>query len=171
VRRVHVPEGTVAAVEEVPMDLGPVDIVVLAFPGEISAATFDALGAVEARNDIRLIDALVVIKDADGNVTGAEFGDIESLQDAAADLLARGASGLIGLDDVDEVGQVLEPGSSALALLVEHAWARELAGAVRDAEGRLVASVRIPHEFITEAATELADAARAPTAQAGSASA
>lgn len=42
------------------MELGPVDIVVLAFPGDVSDRTLAALSAVEARNDVRIIDGLVV---------------------------------------------------------------------------------------------------------------
>ena len=106
------------------MELGPVDVVVVAFPGDIPGAMLVALDVVEASGDIRLIDALVVTKDVNGRVARTELADVESTQDLAADLLARGALGLIGIDDVDEVGQVLEPGTSALALLVEHVWAR-----------------------------------------------
>jgi uncharacterized membrane protein len=147
------------------MELGPVDIVVLAFPGEVSARTLAALDAVEARNDVRVIDGLVVSKDGGGRVGRTELADVESLEDLAADLVARGASGLIGLDDVSEVGELLDPGSIALALLVEHVWARDLAESVRADQGELLASVRIPHAYIEEATSILAEAgdASAPT--------
>jgi uncharacterized membrane protein len=151
------------------MELGPVDVVVVAFPGDVPDAMLVALDTVEASGDIRLIDALVVAKDADGRVTRAELADLESTQDLAADLLARGALGLIGIDDVDEVGQVLEPGTSALALLIEHVWARDVAEAVRDGQGSVLASVRIPHEFIAEAEQALVEAAEEPATPAESA--
>jgi uncharacterized membrane protein len=140
------------------MDLGPVDIVVLAFPGEVSERTLSALDAVEAREDVRIIDGLVVSKDADGRVDRTELTDVGNRQDLAADLVARGGSGLIGIDDVVEVGELLDPGSVALALLVEHVWARELAAAVRADDGELLADVRIPHAYIEEAESILADA-------------
>jgi uncharacterized membrane protein len=140
------------------MELGPVDIVVLAFPGDVSERTLAALGAVEARNDVRIIDGIIVAKDAAGRIDRTELIDIENLQDLAADLVARGASGLIGIDDVSEVGELLDPGSIALALLIEHVWARELAASVRADDGELLASVRIPHAFIEEAESILAEA-------------
>jgi uncharacterized membrane protein len=87
---------------------------------------------------------------------------VENLQDLAADLVARGATGLIGIDDVGEVGEMLDPGSVALALLVENVWARELAAAVRADQGELLASVRIPHAFIEEAESILAEAGDEP---------
>jgi uncharacterized membrane protein len=137
------------------VELGPVDVVVLVFSGDVDAATLQALNRVTSRRDIRLIDALVVRKGADGDVVAAEFTDVESFQDLAAELLARGLAGLIGIEDADEVGELLDPGSSALVLLVEHLWAAEMAEAVRAADGRLLSAVRIPHEFIDEAAREL----------------
>jgi uncharacterized membrane protein len=133
------------------MELGPVDIVVLVFPDGIGDRTLAALDAVDARADIRIIDGLVVKKDAAGRVDRMELTDVETLEDIAADVVARGAAGLIGIDDVHEVGGLLEPGSVGLALLVEQVWARELAGAIRADEGELVASVRIPHAVIEEA--------------------
>jgi uncharacterized membrane protein len=140
------------------MELGPVDIVVLAFPGDVSDRTLAALDEVEAHNDVRIIDGLVVSKDADGRIDRMELGDVENLDDFAAALLARGATGLIGLDDVTEVGELMEPGSVALALLIEHVWAREVAAAMAADGGELIASVRIPRAYIQEAESILAEA-------------
>lgn len=134
-------------------DLGPVDVVVLAFPDDVGDV-MAALDLVGASGAIRLIDALVVAKDHDGQVSGTELGEREDLQELAARLPAGGALGLLGTDDVREIGLLLGPGSWALALLVEHVWARDVSQAVRSGKGQLLATVRIPAEFI--AAAELA---------------
>lgn len=145
-------------------DLGPVDVVVLAFPGDVGEVMVPALELVEASGDIRLIDALIVAKDTDGRVTGTELADNEELQELAARLPARGAFGLLGTDDVREVGLLLEPGNCALALLIEHVWARDVSRAVRRGKGRLLATARIPAESIAAAELALAEDSAAATA-------
>lgn len=57
---------------------------------------------------------------------------------------------MIGVEDADEIARTLEPGSCALAVLVEHVWA---ADAVR-AAGRLTAAIRIPAEHVDDAAAQ-----------------
>jgi Family of unknown function (DUF6325) len=61
-------------------------------------------------------------------------------------------SGLIGDDDIQEAGDVLQPGSSAGILLVyENVWAGPFAAAVRRSGGQLVASGRIPVQAVLAA--------------------
>lgn len=55
---------------------------------------------------------------------------------------------LIGPEDVQESAGLLERGSCALLLVVEHVWAEDAAIAVRAAGGRIVGSVRIPVDRI-----------------------
>jgi uncharacterized membrane protein len=137
-------------------DLGPVDVVVLAFPDDVGdvMAVLDLVGA---SGDIRLIDALVVVKDHTGQVSGTELGERENLQGLAARLPAGGPLGLLGTDDIREVGLLLDPGTWALALLVEHVWARDVFRAVRSGKGQLLATVRIPAESITAAERALTE--------------
>ncbi|RSS61444.1 DUF6325 family protein [Streptomyces sp. WAC06614] len=136
--------------------LGPVDLVVLSFPVDRPPDSFlAALENVERREDVRILDALVVTKAADGTVERVELHDIESLADAAAGIAARRVLGTVGADQVDALVPLMEPGSTALALLVENVWARETAEEVRSHGGRLLASVRIPYEQIADVEAEL----------------
>ncbi|MBT2407583.1 MULTISPECIES: DUF6325 family protein [unclassified Streptomyces] len=140
-------------------ELGPVDLIILSFPGvRPPDAVLRGIEEVERRNDVRILDALVVTKEENGEVERVELSDIEDLRDAAADLVARSMLGLVGIEDVDEIAALMDVGTTVLALLVENVWARELATAVRRHDGRLVATVRIPHEQITEAEADLAAA-------------
>ncbi|MEU8527946.1 MULTISPECIES: DUF6325 family protein [Streptomyces] len=143
--------------------LGPVDLVVLAFPaGQPPDSFLAALERVERREAVRILDALVVIKSADGSVERVELADIAGLGDVAAEIAARRTLGLVGLDDVEEIAGVMDRDSTVLALLVENVWAREVAEEARRHDGRLLATVRIPYEQIAEVEAELAatDAAR-----------
>ena len=68
------------------------------------------------------------------------------------------SSGLLGEDDIDEAGTVLEPGSSAGILVYENVWAGPFAAALRRGGGQLVASGRIPIQALL-AALEAAESA------------
>jgi uncharacterized membrane protein len=121
--------------------MGPVEFLVLAFPGESPGdGALAALRQLSSAGDVQVVDTLLVSREADGTVTTAE------LADAPADQLD-----LIGAEDAEEIAQTLEPGYCALAVLVEHVWAANAAEAVRTAGGRLAASVRIPYENVEQA--------------------
>ena len=61
------------------------------------------------------------------------------------------SSGLIGEDDYDDAGGVLEPGASAAILLYENRWARPFAEAVRSSGAQLVARGGIPGADLADA--------------------
>ncbi|WP_030153668.1 DUF6325 family protein [Streptomyces sp. NRRL S-244] len=129
--------------------MGPVEFIVLAFPEEqLRVPAVEAVMGLRKAGVVRLIDGLVVTKTAAGEVLAAEFDEFMELLGL---LRHREAAQLIGAEDVEESAQLLERGSCALLLLVEHVWAEDAAIAVRAAGGRIVGSVRIPPER-TEAA-------------------
>ncbi|MFE2474629.1 DUF6325 family protein [Streptomyces sp. NPDC001194] len=129
--------------------MGPVEFIVLAFPEEqLRVPAVEAVMGLRKAGVVRLIDGLVVTKTAGGEVLAAEFDEFMELQGL---LRHREAAQLIGAEDVQESARLLERGSCALLLLVEHVWAEDAAIAVRAAGGRIVGSVRIPPER-TEAA-------------------
>jgi uncharacterized membrane protein len=135
---------------------GPLEFLVIAFPGmELSDRVANALRTVEVSGDVRIVDALLVVKDATGKVRSEELTDVAALADVAAEYgLADAPSSLVDAEDVQEVGEVLHAGSHAIALLVEHVWARETAEAAWSAGGALMAAVRIPDAYVAEATTE-----------------
>ncbi|MHA6760433.1 DUF6325 family protein [Streptacidiphilus sp. PAMC 29251] len=136
--------------------MGPVEFLVLAFPAEqIGADVIAPLAALRRSGGVRVLDTLVVTKAADGTVSAAELADLDQLKGAPTD---ADSINLMGEEDAAEAAELLEPGSSALLILVEHVWATEAAEAFRSAGGRVAASVRIPPEHITEARQALANA-------------
>ncbi|MQS15532.1 hypothetical protein F7Q99_25490 [Streptomyces kaniharaensis] len=145
-------------------ELGPVDLVVLSFPsGQPPDSFLRALEDVEKREAVRVLDALVVAKDADGKLSRLELSDFEDLADAAARVAARRTMSLAGVEDIDEIAVVMEPDTTVLALLVENVWARETAAEVRRHDGRLLATVRIPYDRIVEVETVLGQQPAGPT--------
>jgi hypothetical protein len=133
-------------------ELGPIDYVVVEFPGSrMTGEGLPLLVDLVDRGIIRILDLLFVKKELDGSVKAVAIADFD--KDGRLDLAVfEGASsGMLGQDDVDEAGGVLEPGSSAGILIYENRWAAPFAAALRRGGGQLVASGRIPHEDVIAA--------------------
>ncbi len=138
--------------------MGPIDYLVVEFPGSrMTGEGLPLLVDLVDRGIIRILDLVFIRKELDGSVAGIEIADFDA--DGTLDLAVfEGASsGLLGTDEVEEAGSVLEPGSSAGILVYENVWAAPLAVALRRGGGQLVASGRIP----VQAALAALDAAEA----------
>lgn len=130
--------------------MGPAELLVLTFPQEtITPAAAQALVMLRTAGDIRVIDSLVVTRRADGDTTYGELSDFEHLRDVVGD--GGNELSLIGPEDAQEAAELLEPGTVALLVLIEHLWAKEAAAALRAVGGRIATGVRIPPEHIEEA--------------------
>ncbi len=86
------------------------------------------------RGLIRIIDLAFISKDEDGNVAGLELADLGGEVTELA-VFEGASSGLLGDEDIDQAGEVLEPGTSAALLVYENAWAAPFAAAVRRSGG------------------------------------
>jgi len=94
--------------------MGPIDYLVVEFPGSrMTGEGLPLLVDLVDRGIIRILDPLFVKKELDGSVAGVAIADLD--KDGTLDLAVfEGASsGMLGQDDIDEAGGVLEPGSSA----------------------------------------------------------
>jgi Family of unknown function (DUF6325) len=130
-------------------ELGPVDYLVVEFPPGVSHFTgemAEELAKLVADGTIRILDLLVLAKDADGNIEALEIEDLEEVDELRtaetqlADLLAA--------DDVADLAAAMEPGTTAGVLVWENSWAAPFASAARRAGGQLIANGRIPIQAI-----------------------
>jgi len=130
---------------------GPIDFVLLEFPGEqlTGQAGAEVLALVDA-GTIRIWDAIVVAKDADGTVRGLELKDLSDEHLGSFSVFAGARSGLVGDDDVAEAANALEPGTVAALIVFENTWAVPFIRATRASGGQLVASARIPADSVVE---------------------
>src|SRR5215212_3228066 len=150
-----------------PLDeLGPVDYVVVEFPagaqnftGEMAA---ELLKLVDA-GTIRVIDVLILTKNADGSVDATELSDIEELGELQA--VEAELAELLAEDDVEHLAAAMEPGSTAGVLIWENIWAAPFASAARRSGGQLIANGRIPIQAII--ASIEADEAQVPATVGG----
>lgn len=139
-----------------PTPHGPVDFLLMEFPTDTPMdAVADELLALVEQGTIRLYDLLVARKDDDGVVTVIDLQDVTAEGPASMSVFAGARSGLIGDDDLDDAGAIMEPGTIAALLVYENAWAVPFVAAAMGAGGRAVASTRIPATDVIEALDEL----------------
>jgi hypothetical protein len=133
-------------------ELGPVDYLVVEFPpgaanftGEMAAE----IGRLVDAKIIRVLDLLILQKDADGTVEALEIDDLDQVDElrAAETQLAE----LLAEEDVAHLAAAMEPGSIAGVLVWENLWAAPFASAARRAGGQLIASGRIPIQAVLAA--------------------
>lgn len=132
-------------------EMGPIDYLLVEWPGkqpngEVAPHLVDLVD----RGLIRILDLVFIAKDEEGNVAALELADLGG-EVAELAIFEGASSGLLGDEDVEEAGGVLEPGTSAALLVFENAWAAPFVAAVRSSGGELVASGRIPAEDLLAA--------------------
>ncbi|MDR5701090.1 DUF6325 family protein [Agromyces aerolatus] len=134
-------------------EYGPVEILVVGFEGERpDAPTFDAIADLVEAGDIRLLDAVIISRDADGNLDAIEFEDLGDEVDVTE--IELEASGLVGEDDYADLGQVIPPGTSAAILAVELVWAKHLASRFAESGGVMLHAERIPAPVVNAVLAE-----------------
>jgi hypothetical protein len=139
------------------MEIGPVDVVVLAFPGnQFNGAILPALSDLVGTGTIRLLDLMFVYKDADGAVGALEVGEITA-RHGPVPLADESTVGLLDAEDVEEVAARLDPNNSVALICRENSWAAKFLDALEGSGAELVDQARIPRELILSAITAAAD--------------
>jgi hypothetical protein len=141
-------------------ELGPVDIVVIAYPADapMTGEAVPILMDLVERGIIRVLDVLFVMQNEDGTFSGFEATDLESDRIGDLKVFEGASSGLLGEDDVSAASEALEPGSAAVMIVYENRWAAPFAAAVRRNGGIVVDNQRIPVQDLMDA-LDAADAA------------
>jgi len=147
--------------------LGPVDWVVVEFPGPDfgRGQVAPVLKEYVDRGLVRVLDLLFLRKLPDGSIepheamelSAGEIGDFRALETELAMVLSE--------QDVLDLAETMQPDTSAVVMVWENLWAAPFGSAVRHAGGQLVASGRIPTQAVLAAAE--ADIEAEAEAQAG----
>jgi hypothetical protein len=141
------------------MSYGPVDFIALEFKGnKFKGEIIPALVELVANKTIRIIDLVIVLKDAKGKVEIAELQQLSPDVIAVFDPLAWEANEMIKDEDAHMVGSNMENNSTAAVMLFENLWAIKFKDAVINASGRLLMQERIPGTVVDEALEDLAAA-------------
>ncbi len=130
---------------------GPADLYVVAFPSEhVPDQIREAVLQTLSSGVIKLLDLVLVRRAQDGST---EVLEIESLGDEFdLTLIETTGSGLVGQEDLDELIEEVEPGTSVLVFLFENTWARSIAAAVRDTGAVVISAQRFPADVVNEVA-------------------
>ena len=138
---------------EVIDQLGPVDWIVVQFPGtdygKGRVAPF--LTDLVDRELIRVLDIVFLKKDQDGELEMAEFADVDGSELGELRAAETELAAVLSEQDVIDLAETIEPGNSAAVLVWENIWAAPFGTAVREAGGQLVASGRIPTQAVLAA--------------------
>ncbi len=142
--------GTTTEQADTSMDeFGPVDYLVIEFPAgtqHFTGELADELVRLSDSGTVRVLDALILMKNEDGSVDAMEIDEtpgadvVRVLETEIAEILAA--------DDVELIAEAMTPGSVAGVLVWENRWAAPFAAAARRAGGQLIASGRIPIQAI-----------------------
>lgn len=143
-------------------DLGPIDIVVIAYPAG-APMTGDAVARLVdlvERGIVRVLDVLFVIKADDGTFTGFDARNLDEKGVGDFTVFEGASSGLLGEEDAAKAADAIEPGAAAVLIVYENRWAAPFIAAVRRNGGEAIAFERIPVQDLIDAL----DAAEASTA-------
>ncbi len=135
---------------------GPVDVVVLAsgeprFDGGVLAE----LERQAASGTIRVLDAMILLKDEAGGKAALDLEDLPPEQRAAVGFIETGTRGLFDSEDADTLFEGMVPGSAVVALAIEHAWAVALVNAIATSGAEVALNFRVPAPIVDEAFASL----------------
>ena len=136
---------------------GPVDVVVLA-AGEprLDGSVFAELERQAASGTIRVLDAMLLVKDTEGKPWRLNLEDLPPDMKTAVGFIETGTRGLFDAEDAETLYEGMVPGSAVLALAIEHAWAVKLVNALQSAGVEMAFNFRVPAPIVDEAFASLA---------------
>jgi hypothetical protein len=133
-------------------ELGPVDFIVVEFPGgHIAAPGFEQLLSLAGQGTIRILDVEFVVKDSAGNTRRVEAGELGNPDGVDLSAWAGASCGLLDQADVAQIDAAIEPGAIAAVIVYENRWILGLADAWRREGARVIADGGIPADELVSA--------------------
>jgi hypothetical protein len=135
---------------------GPVDVIVMA-AGEprFDGGVFAELERQAESGTIRVLDAMILLKDEAGVRMALDLEDLPPEERAKVGFIETGTRGLFDSDDADTLYEGMVPGSAVIALAIEHTWALALVNALYQAGVDLALNFRVPALIVDEAFASL----------------
>lgn len=122
---------------------GPVELYLVGLEdSRPSAGVLEALGELLDAGLVRLLDFVIITKSDDGEVTVTELDTGADEYGFAGTEMA--AIGIAGDDDIEELAELVPPGSSAALVVLELAWAKTLSQRLAASGAEVLSVERIP---------------------------
>lgn len=131
--------------------MGPVDYLIIRFPGnKFTGKIAPELNDLEKNGIIRVIDLVMILKDANGKLMIVEAKNLEGEAGAAYRELAKRTDEWFSEGDIEALAVSLANNTSAALLLFENTWAIRFKEALLEADAELIDQGRIPPETIAK---------------------
>lgn len=136
---------------------GPVDVVVVAAgTPRFDGSVFAELERLSTSGTIRVLDAMVLLKDEVGQCWSLDLEDLPAEVKDAVGFIETHTRGLFDSEDAATLFEGMVPGSAVFAMAIEHLWAIKLVNAIADSGAELAFNTRVPALLVDEAFASLA---------------
>jgi hypothetical protein len=141
------------------MTIGPLEFVIIGCKGhQFVSEIVPELNSIQEKGLIRVVDLFFVRKDVNGTVTVLEVHDLNDEELAVFDPMKEDLMGLLTPEDIMLLTEVILPDTSAVIVLLEHAWIVKLTEGLNRAGAVLLAGGMVPQASMEQLEAELAAA-------------
>lgn len=143
--------------------MGPLEYVVIEFEGNhLTGEIVPELRRLRDMGILRVVDLLLIQKDAHGKVSARELSDLSEEEAKLYGPIAGDVLDVLSDEDIETAAAGLPLNSSGAIALLEHTWAIRLRETIRNAQGRLIAGGLLPPAEVERLSAELAAEHAAP---------
>ena len=138
------------------MTIGPLEFVVIGCKGhQFTSEIVPELNSIQEKGLIRVVDLFFVRKDVNGTVTVLEVNDLNDEELAAFDPIKEDLMGYLTPEDIVLLTEAIPPDTSAVIVLLEHAWIVKLTEGLNRAGAVLFAGGMVPQSSMEQLEVEL----------------
>ena len=138
------------------MTIGPLEFVVIGCKGnQFTSEIVPELNSIQEKGLIRVVDLFFVRKDVNGTVTVLEVNDLNDEELAAFDPIKEDLMGFLTPEDIVLLTETIPPDTSAVIVLLEHAWIVKLTEGLNRAGAELLAGGMVPQASMEQLEAEL----------------
>ena len=138
------------------MTIGPLEFAVIGCKGhQFTREIVPELNSIQEKGLIRVVDLFFVRKDVNGTVTVLEVNDLNDEELAAFDPIKEDLMGFLTPEDIVLLTETIPLDTSAVIVLLEHAWIVKLTEGLNRAGAVLLAGGMVPQASMEQLEAEL----------------
>ena len=138
------------------MTIGPLEFIVIGCKGHtFTREILPELNAIQEKDLIRVVDLSFVRKDSDGTVSMLEVHDLKDKELELFDPIKENLMGFLTHEDIVRLTGTMPPDTSAVIVLLEHAWLVRLSEGLDRANATLLAGGMVPPAAMEQLEAEL----------------